>query len=522
MGHDDHERKFEQALARHLRDGVARETDANAPDPGPAEAEALIACPDTTMLAAFHERMLSNEEMNVAKEHIAVCSRCQEILALLEATDEIAVNAEEESVLEMGEPVLAGSARYDEGLAHMPRATVAAQPAGVLKASQDISRARGARMWRWVAPAGAIAAGLLIWVVTHEFKPQTLTPVGKIQVAQERPANGRLADDRSALMTPAPERTARTGRLDNAVRNEKRLKQAPAEEFTERHIPDGEPKGALGGTVGGIVGGATSDSIARSLRRESRNDVLRGVTPAKPAGSVARQGDVTVSAAAPPVNTNEAQIGMDKKGDLPVMARDAARNTLNKEKLEPGAAAAPTAPRAQPSAPTSEAAKTAAKHSANAAEKKEADTNAAALATAQTEVTADYERTSSLQNENAEDAQLILTPGGTVLWRLRGKGRIERSADRGITWSRQNSGVMLELLAGSAPSDEVCWVVGRRGTILRTTDGGGHWNKAVSPIAGDAGGIRAVDAMHATIFDGNGRESFATNDGGVTWTPVKL
>ncbi len=117
----------------------------------------------------------------------------------------------------------------------------------------------------------------------------------------------------------------------------------------------------------------------------------------------------------------------------------------------------------------------------------------------QAEVSSKSGRAAALQNGKAGEA-MILAPGGTVLWRLRSKGKIERSVDSGVSWSRQNSGVNAELLAGSAPSDAVCWVVGRAGTILRTTDGGGHWSRVVSPIAGNVGGIRAVDAMHATVF----------------------
>jgi photosystem II stability/assembly factor-like uncharacterized protein len=120
-----------------------------------------------------------------------------------------------------------------------------------------------------------------------------------------------------------------------------------------------------------------------------------------------------------------------------------------------------------------------------------------------------------------KDSQLILTPGGTVLWRLRSSGKIERSTDRGITWTPQNSGAKHELLAGSASSDAVCWLVGRAGTILRTTDGGGHWSKVVSPVTGDVGGVRAEDALHATIFGAGNNTRFETNDGGATWNPAK-
>ena len=79
----------------------------------------------------------------------------------------------------------------------------------------------------------------------------------------------------------------------------------------------------------------------------------------------------------------------------------------------------------------------------------------------------------------------------------------------------------MELLGGSAASEAVCWIVGRSGTILRTTDGGGHWSKVVSPIPGDVAGIRAVDAMTAEIVGANKTARFITHDGGVTWEAAK-
>ncbi|MDP9339918.1 MAG: YCF48-related protein, partial [Acidobacteriota bacterium] len=76
------------------------------------------------------------------------------------------------------------------------------------------------------------------------------------------------------------------------------------------------------------------------------------------------------------------------------------------------------------------------------------------------------------------------------------------------------------LVTGSAPSDVVCWIVGRAGTLLRTTDGGGHWEKVVAPGAGEFTGIRATDALHATILDSAGQARFETTDGGVNWELV--
>ena len=46
-------------------------------------------CPESDVLAAYHDRSLLPEEMNSWKEHIVGCVRCQAILSELAATDSI-------------------------------------------------------------------------------------------------------------------------------------------------------------------------------------------------------------------------------------------------------------------------------------------------------------------------------------------------------------------------------------------------------------------------------------------------
>ena len=108
----------------------------------------------------------------------------------------------------------------------------------------------------------------------------------------------------------------------------------------------------------------------------------------------------------------------------------------------------------------------------------------------------------------------VVTPDGTVSWRIGQRGRIERSTTSGTSWKQQNSGTSQDLLAGAASSDLACWVVGRAGTILRTVDGG-HWEKVAAPISADLDSVNADDALNATISSGS--RQFATADGGVTW-----
>jgi hypothetical protein len=134
------------------------------------------------------------------------------------------------------------------------------------------------------------------------------------------------------------------------------------------------------------------------------------------------------------------------------------------------------------------------------------------------------------------------SPGAKVMWRFGVSGRIERSVDQGRNWQSQSSGVDSDLLGGVATSEQVAWVVGRNGVILRTTDGS-HWQRVASPevaplsananapsnaagsvapgttssAAPDWISVQATDALHATVLSRNGQR-FRTEDGGRTWT----
>ena len=183
MSHEDRERKFEQALQRHLRRdaaGARNEADAQAV---PDEAVGAVECLDAATLAAFHEGTLAGSEIVVVKEHVANCSQCQKILMQLEATDEIPLPAEAGEDLKMRESVLSTGGLYvDYAARQTPNLTVAGQPTPALKAPHDISTGRGFKALRWAAPAGAIAAGLLIWIVVRDNKVQN-THFENVQVA---------------------------------------------------------------------------------------------------------------------------------------------------------------------------------------------------------------------------------------------------------------------------------------------------------------------------------------------------
>ena len=76
--------------------------------------------------------------------------------------------------------------------------------------------------------------------------------------------------------------------------------------------------------------------------------------------------------------------------------------------------------------------------------------------------------------------------------------------------------MLVTLTAGSAPSQLVCWLVGPRGIVLRSTDGSA-WERVPFPGQIDLASIRATDHLAATVRTPDGRV-YSTVDGGKTWT----
>jgi hypothetical protein len=164
---EDRDQLFEQALARHLRTAGADES----------------VCLNPEILAAFHERTLSPEEVSSTKSHIISCARCQSVLAQLEATE--AVNelreAAQADVQNLAAAGIAKQAPQPVARTSKSSATAALSKVVALPSKKHFSL-------RWVAPAGAVAAGLLIWISVREsrisIKPSA--PAPPAQVAENR------------------------------------------------------------------------------------------------------------------------------------------------------------------------------------------------------------------------------------------------------------------------------------------------------------------------------------------------
>jgi photosynthesis system II assembly factor YCF48-like protein len=109
----------------------------------------------------------------------------------------------------------------------------------------------------------------------------------------------------------------------------------------------------------------------------------------------------------------------------------------------------------------------------------------------------------------------IVSPDPASRWRAGAAGVIYHSADGGITWAPQQTGIQAELIAGSSPARDVCWVVGRGGVVLLSTDGT-TWQQRPFPEKVDLVAVSATDAKTAAVTTTDGRR-FSTTDGGATW-----
>lgn len=148
------------------------------------------------------------------------------------------------------------------------------------------------------------------------------------------------------------------------------------------------------------------------------------------------------------------------------------------------------------------------------------DTLKAAGAAAQSPPQSSVNETVALSRSAAKAAPLEITsPDPSVRWRIGGAGSVEHTTNAGATWEALPTGIGVDLTAGAAPSRLVCWLVGRAGIVLLSTDGR-TWRRVPSPDMTDLTAVQAADAQQATVTTADGR-TFRTTDGGRSWADLK-
>jgi photosynthesis system II assembly factor YCF48-like protein len=484
MPSEDRGRMFEKALARHLRSEAAAAEES--------------ACLDAEVLAAYHERLLSSEEMSAAKDHLVSCARCQEILAQLEATQDVNVLQNREDDL-----VAAGAAFPVKSSEVVEEADAAATvPLPDKKATNvtEFRRQRNSRL-RWAAPAGAIAAGLLLWIgLRDDRSPLSKKSQPAAQIAENRGDAARTPPFPAARPEPMtrqksenlPREESRAGLkeysgappsagLHDEMQNFRKSAPPPAHANADKKAPSPTPLAVA----------------PKGLRPKRQSDDRLSPAEAGKLSAKTEKSDVPSETAA----LDSAQ----------VTGRDI-QNLESEPQIVAGAAggartpAAPPAPSPQPALSRS---KVAAQTQAGAAE-----------VVGASRLNKDANQPALYNNAILSVAALpsvAATSDGRSIWRFGEHGAIAHSSDSGKTWESQYAALKVTLTSGSAPNGKICWIAGAGGALLRTTDGGKHWQLVTTPISADLGGVHATDAKHASIWDVPNRLSYETSDGGVTW-----
>jgi hypothetical protein len=467
MASDERDRNFDQAIARHLRSVAAA---GEASSRAPASVPRRDACADAETLAAYHERSLLPAEMNSWKEHLVGCAHCQDILAHLEATDTIPLHAAEEEQVFAGKdsPSAAAAQKLE------PHPIAAAQAQGV-RAPRPSSGAR----WRWLAPAGAIAAGLFVWIAIHENQPAVLPSSNEVQLAKNQ-------------QPPAPTPPLET--------------RAPASELHPQLTAPKSPSAA------DEIASLNRPAGAESLNKQQVYGYAAKVAPAKPSAdkeSRLRKDRERDASSDQFISENHVDFDAKSVPEAPP------------QKAEVQSQAVDMQPQNQSITNTSKVSGPAALGQVAATKRKIAPAAPppAPVAGAAGGVAPSLGAATQMVMV-VSDPRWISAPGASAIWRAEHAGLIEFSPDGGHSWSRQPSGVLVDLVAGTATSDKICWIVGRVGAILLTTDGGAHWQLISSPLKEDLGGIQATDAWHATVWNARGTKSYTTSDGGQTWEHV--
>ena len=469
MPREDRDRQFEQALARHLRDEAAHDS----------------ACLDAETLAAFHERMLSDEEMLAAKNHVSGCARCQEILAQLESTQELPEVQERDLV-----PALFTSSRPVPAQVAMARAPEELpHPVEEMSASRFASAGRKQKKssaLKWAAPFGAIAATLLLLAGFREYRDHS-TKLAQSQIARNREEKSPQAGYISPA-APLDGSNAAKQALDSPAKEDAKSSRARLSP-----VPLSAPKP-----------GASKDQGERADSGEIRAGAARARTV---------PGTRTEALETAPDQAVPDQVVLDAMKE----AQDKADGSQARQ-----AAAAPP-PAVSPPPPPSE---TLEMRSLGKVAREKAGAAAGASVGNNDEVAAKKKKQeSALVSANLAASALsplaVASPDGASIWRFGANGVVAHSSDAGRTFTSQSSGVEASLTSGSAPSAKICWIAGTAGTLLRTTDGGRTWKIIPTPIEGDLGGVHAVDRKRASIWDAGNKLTFLTSDGGSTWTKTE-
>ncbi len=437
-------------------------------------------CPDTEVIAAYAEQALGPDESAQWEGHFASCSRCRNILRVLGASADAPLA--EKEVAHLGQLISAVRA---------PVEITAGTAQGARPKPIDWRR-------RWLAPALGVAAVLAVWFA---MRPPWRAP--------DRGASETLVAQAPRNEMPASPGPAAVDRFSNA---------APPQNLKKEAIPSQDRSAAqtapLNSPTQSPVNGRLDSGAVVGGVSPSEGEALRSLQPQKKlsAPTEEREGQPSASPSMPPP-APKAQIAMQAQAAPQSEAKASSGKAVTES--APAAANGNASSNAVVDAPARDKKSPAPQVAAGALGLPGAPSRMDSVA---------RNRQSAADLKTNEPSTVQATaPFGSTVWRMGKNGRIERSADAGVTWVLQASPSQEDWLAASAISDTVCWVAGRNGSIARTSDGE-RWERIAPPaqvaangaVLPDWTGITARDAQSATITASDGRK-FSTADGGKTW-----
>lgn len=499
-------RETQHQKIREIWAEIARRTAGSAPEP----------CPDPEILSAYTSQMLSEPEKSRWEMHFSDCAACQETLVALS-------EAEENTPAPEAIPLTTTAA--------IPRANTPRPPVTTLP-QDDSRRSRWRGSWYWLTPVMAAAVVVAVWFGMRGRRAESyLAPGTSTEIAKNVPPTSPEMHDEKRLDPKAKGTDAAkaSGPGIGSDRHESKPDAAESKEpeQTNKISPRMAPRRAPSLKVHRVPPLKFYRRIIPAPRTSTESAEARKRDPnqTSPYDNSAVKSQISSSPGSPqpsPALTSENKnLAQGAGGHLKEQLEE------QRSKQKQGGQTQQARPGHQAVASVTPSS-TAAENSIRVQQDKlETHPNVSAMSESVV-VAAAPPSTRALRAPSSENSTLlakhtitnkIFAPDTQVLWIVGPAGAIQHSTNGGISLITQTSGVLADLLGGSAPSPTVCWVVGRAGTILLTTDGE-HWRKVGAPGDQDWFGVRAIDALHAVIWDKDQHATFSTSDGGKTWTSL--
>ena len=427
-------------------------------------------CPSTDILAAHFERSLSPTESVNLESHLATCAHCQEQMAAL-ARMETAV----------GVPA--------RGATPVPRSWFL--------------------NWRWLTPAMLAATGAFaLWVMIPS--QSRLGETAQVPAVRE-PASPQTP---AAAPPPAPLESKNAASAAAA-------KSAESDFALQRKMPPVDAPGKAQGLAGG-QGSKVDLAVPSAPQRMAQ--ATGGTAGARLADE--KKTDAVLQVQDIPARRKDLDLAAEKRSEMAKLAPGQKPEAVIGELVQEREAQRPAVAQAPVATPAPAQAQQPATQQPYAAPKLPTMQSTIVVSNeAKTEVGRD--RAPEAPPKQNEEGLLVAksraaapragfsTLSGRILWRFYQDQRIERYDERLKSGDFVASPVLQELLAASAPSEKVCWAVGRAGAIIRTVNAE-PWKPIGSPTEEDLVFIGARDEQNATVRTRSGK-TYVTSDGGRSW-----